>query len=230
MPLPPDLPGPVHRWLHGIYGDLVPVVGSVVVTGRARLNPFGFWMPTRFRFIHDAGRGYRHHIEACLFGRPVLTVHEHFVDGRARVEIPLIGTEEGPRVDQAANLGMWAELAAAAPSVLATDPRVRWSGLDDQTAVLDVPLGETRDSLVARFDPATGRLRWLEAWRYRSARDAEKVLWIAALEPGPSLGPHRLPAVGTATWADQSQPWARFVTEDLRTDPDVSRYLRARGA
>lgn len=230
VPLPAGLPEPVERWLRAIYGEQLPVHSSVVVTGRARINPFGFWLPARFRFIHDAGQGYRHYIEACLFGRSVLAVNERYLDGKALMEIPIVGTDEGPKSEQAANLGMWAELAAAAPSVLATDPRVRWRSLDDLTAILDVPLGEDRrDSFVARFDAETGRLRWLEAWRYRSSKEPEKVLWIAAHEPGPTVGPQRLPAVGTATWADQAQPWARFVTEDIRTDVDVADYIRARG-
>lgn len=228
--LPTGLPAPVDRWLRGIYGDRVPVVGSVVVTGRALIRPFGMWLPARFRFTHDAGHGYRHYIEATLFGRPVLAVNERYLDGRARMEIPVIGTDEGPLVEQAANLGMWAELAAAAPSVLATDPRVSWHPLDEATAQLDVPLGDAeRDSFVVRFDPGTGALRSLEAWRHRSAKEGRKVLWIAASEPGPTVGPHRLPALGTATWADQGDPWARFVTEDLRTDVAVSEYLRGRG-
>jgi hypothetical protein len=35
--------------------------------------------------------------------------------------------------------------------------------------------------------------------------------------------------VGTATWADQGEPWARFVTEDIRTDVNVAEYIRGRG-
>lgn len=228
VPLPDDLPAPVRRWLHGQYGDHVPVVESVVVTGRARLNPFGVWLPARFRFVHDAGHGYRHHIEATWFGRAVLVVDERYLDGRARMVIPVVGTDEGPQVEQAANLGMWAELATAAPSVLVTDPRVRWMPLDDTSATLDVPLrGAGRDSLLVRFDAATGALRSLEGWRYRSSREPGKLLWLAASEPdGPTVGPYRLPAVGTATWADQGRPWARFVTEELVTNVEVSQLIR----
>lgn len=227
--LPAGLPGPVDRWLREIYGDRVPVVRSVVVTGRARVRPFGVWLPARFRFTHDVGRGYRHHIEATLFGRPVLTVDERYLDGRAVMRLPT-ATDEGPQVDQAANLGMWAELAMAAPSALVTDPRVTWHEIDDETAQLDVPFGDHAvDSFVVRFDAATGALRSLEAWRYRGSAAPEKVLWIAAVEPGPTVGPLGLPAVGTATWADQGDPWARFVTEDLRTDVDVAEHIRSTG-
>lgn len=228
--LPDGLPAPVLRWLRSVYGERVPVVRSVVVTGRARINPFGAWMPARFRFTHDAGRGYRHYIEATWFGQPVLRVNERYLDGRSLIEIPVIGTDRGPRVDQAANIGMWAELAASAPSVLVTDPRVSWRPIDGSTAELVVPLGEaSRDSLVVRFDPASGAMRSLEALRFRSSREDAKVLWVAASAPGPTLGEHRLPAVGTATWGDMGRPWARFTTEDLRLNVDVAEYLRARG-
>ena len=230
LPMPDSLPEPVRRWLSGVYGTEVPVVRSVVVTGRARIKPFGVWLPARFRFAHDAGQGYRHYIEATWFGRPFLAVNERFLDGEALMEIPVVGTDSGPKLAQAATLGMWAELATAAPSVLVTDPRVRWRPLDDLTATLTVPApGDSHESMTVRFDERTGALRSLEGWRYRSSKDPEKLLWIAAVEADPRVGPYRLPAVGTATWADQGEPWARFVTEDIRTDVDVAAYLRARG-
>ena len=126
VPLPRDLPAPVHRWLHGLYGSEVPVVETLVISGRGRLNPFGVWLPARFRFTHDAGRGYRHAIEACVYGRPLLRVNESYVDGRSLIDIPVLGKASGPKIEQAANLGMWAELAAAAPAVLVSDGRVSW--------------------------------------------------------------------------------------------------------
>lgn len=230
VPVREGLPEPVDRWIRAVHGAEVPIIRSVVVTGRARIRPFGVWMPARFRFTHDAGRGYRHYIEATWFGRPFMKVDERYVDGRSLVEIPLVGTDEGPKVEQAANLGMWAELSSAAPSVLVTDPRVSWRPLDALTARLVVPLGEdATDEFVARFDPATGGLDSLEAWRYRSSKDRDRILWTASTVRGPVVGPYRLPATGEATWADQGRPWARFTAEDIRTNVDVDAYLRSRG-
>lgn len=230
VPLPPGLPEPVARWLSGIYGTMLPVVTSVVITGRARIRPFGVWLPARFRFTHDAGRGYRHYIEATWFGRPLLKVNERYLDGRSHMDIPVIGQDSGPKVDQAANLGMWAELAAAAPSVLATDPRVSWRAIDDATATLRVPQeGVGMDEFTVRFAPASGAMDRMEALRYRSSKDAAPILWVAATEPGRKVGQHLLPAVGSATWADQGRPWAVFTTEDIRYNVEVVDYLRARG-
>lgn len=228
-PLPDGLPAPVERFYRATYGDRVPVVSSLVITGRGRLRPFGVWLPCRYRFIHDAGHGYRHYIEATWFGIPFLKVNERYVDGRARMELPW-GTEEGPRLDQAASVGMWAEIAGAAPSVLVTDPRVRWRPLDEDSAVLVVPRGEAAsDTFVVRFDPEDGHLVVLEAMRYRDSRSPRKVLWLAANEAGETVGPWRLPAVGTATWLDQGRPWAVFRAEDVRCNADVSGALRQRG-
>jgi hypothetical protein len=225
VPIPADLPAPVVRWLVGQYGPDLPLVTSVVVTGRARMRPFGVWLQARYRFTHDAGRGYRHYIEATFAGRPVLRVNESYLGGRARINIPGIPSGTGPKLDQAANMGMWAELAAAAPSVLVTDARVRWSGIDDHTALFTFPLADGTDELVVRFDPGSGSLASLEGWRYRSAGDTRALLWIAAIAPGPVVGPWGLPAVGTATWADQAEPWAQFTAEDVVVNADVAHYL-----
>ena len=229
MPLPKGLPAPVERWYRMRYGDSIPVVDSVVITGRARIRPAGpVWFPARFRFTHDAGRGYRHYIEATWFGIPIIRVNERYVDGRSLMEL-LWMTDQGPKVEQAANLGMWAELGAAAPSVLLTDPRVRWEPVDATTATLVVPLdADQADRFLARFDPKTGALSTLESPRYHAGDSRAKVLWTARTDGGPPVGTYRLPATGSATWEDFGT-WAYFTTEDLRYNVDVSSYLRARG-
>ena len=112
---PRACPRPVERWYRTLYGDSIPVVDSVVITGRARVRPAGpVWFPARFRFTHDAGKGYRHYIEATWFGIPVIKVNERYVDGKSLMEL-LWTTDQGPKVEQAANLGMWAELSSGGP-------------------------------------------------------------------------------------------------------------------
>jgi hypothetical protein len=229
-PIPAGLPKPVDRYFRGLFGEEVPVIDSVVITGRGRIRPMGFWMPARTRFTHDAGKGYRHYIEACWFGMPFMKINERYVDGASLMEIPIVGNDSGPKVEQAANLGMWAELWSAAPSVLLTDPRVRWEAVDDTTSRLIVPLGDSgaTDSFTVRFDSASGRIASMEAMRYRDSKGG-KVQWTAKSEGGDTVGPWHAPATGSATWADMDGPWAYFTTEDLRFDVDVSKYIHARG-
>lgn len=87
----------------------------------------GVRFPARFRFTHTAGQGYRHYIEAALFGLPVLRVNETYLDGRARLELPFGVVENEPKIDSAANLGLWAE-SIWLPSIRVTDPRALGAG------------------------------------------------------------------------------------------------------
>jgi hypothetical protein len=49
------------------------------------LLAFGVSLPGRFRFIHDAGKDYRHYIEVTLFGFPIMKVNEFYLDGKSRL-------------------------------------------------------------------------------------------------------------------------------------------------
>jgi hypothetical protein len=88
IPLPEGLPVPVDRFYKTIYGDDVPVIDTVVIKGRATISPFGMKMPARFLFVHNAGRDYRHYIEATWFGIPIMKVNESYVDGNSYFELP----------------------------------------------------------------------------------------------------------------------------------------------
>ena len=173
IPLPEGLPAPVERYYRQLYGDEIPVITSAVVSGRATLKPFGFALPARFRFIHEAGQGYRHYIEATWFGIPIMKVNEWYLEGNGRLELPF-GVAEGPKTNQGANLGLWAE-SANLPAIWLTDERVHWEAVDDETALLFVPFGEEEQQFVVRFDPQNGRLRVMEAMRYRDEA-SDKIL------------------------------------------------------
>ncbi len=163
VPLPAGLPAPVERFYRQIYGNQLPVITSAVITGRAAMRPNikGPTFPARFRFVHVAGVDYRHYFEMCFFGLPLIKGNEHYLDGKSRLELPFGMTDEGPKVDQAANLGLWAE-SMWFPAIMITDPRVKWEPVDDDTAVLVVPFGKEQQHFIARFDPATGLLHMFE--------------------------------------------------------------------
>jgi hypothetical protein len=229
VPLPAGLPAPVDRYYRKVYGDAVPVITSAVLTGRARIRPnTPFWMPARYRFTHVAGRDYRHYIEACWFGMPVIRVSERYIDGASLMEVPIIGKESGPKVEWSANQGMWAE-SWQFPALFVTDTRVKWIAVDDETALLEVPFKETTQQFVVRFDPATGLPTWTETMRYHASSSAEKTLWMTHALEYRELGGVLTNTVGAATWMDDGQPWALFTLEDARFNVDASAYVRATG-
>lgn len=227
QPLPDGLPAPVKRFYRQICGQSVPVFNSFVVTGRAQMRIMGITFPARFRFTHIAGRDYRHYIETTIFGLPLTRVHEHYLDGKSRLELPF-SFEEGPKVDQGANLGLWAE-SLWLPSVFITDLRVRWEPIDEETSLLVVPFGEGEQRFIARFDPETGLLHFLESMRYKGTDSEHKTLWINEALDWSAVGEHRVPRVTTATWFDEGTPWAVFTIEDIRYNVDVDKYVQAKG-
>ncbi len=226
--LPADLPAPVTRYYKAIQGEQIQVVKTAVISGRGRLRMKGVTFPARFRFIHVVGQGYRHYIELTFFGRPLIKVNEWYLDGKARMELPMGVIENTPKIDSAANLSLWGE-AVWFPSIFITDPRVRWEAVDDTTARLVVPFGDEEDTFTLTLDPETDLLLSLEAMRWKEPGSPAKISWIN--EP---LGWQRfhgimIPSPVATTWQDEGSPWAEWIIEDIVYNGDVSNYIKARG-
>jgi hypothetical protein len=228
VPLPADLPAPVKRFYRTLYGDEIPVIETAVISGRASMRVGGITFPARFRFTHIAGQDYRHYIEATIFGLPIMKVNESYLDGRARMELPFGITENEPKIDQAANLGLWAE-SFWLPAILVTDGRVQWEPVDDVTAILVVPFDERQERFVVRFDPQNGMPLLTESMRFKEVTDEQKILWLNEVRAWGTLGEWQIMTVGTATWFDEGTPWAIFEVEEIVYNADVMEYVRAKG-
>jgi hypothetical protein len=230
IPLPDNLPAPVERYYRAVYGETIPVIDSAVFQGQATIRPFlNIPLPARFVFVHNAGRDYRHYIEATWFGLPIMKVNEGYVDGASFFEAPIGNIHDDASTNQAANLAVWAE-AAWFPSIWLTDERVRWEAVDEKTALLFVPFEDQMENFVVRFNPETGMIDTMEAMRFRdSGNQAKKILWITTTDDGPSLEVTNVSSVGSATWLDQGKPWATFQIEEAHFNPDVSEYIHQRG-
>jgi hypothetical protein len=229
VPVPQDLPAPVQRFYDTVYGSEMPVIESVVISGRAKIRPAGpFYLPARFRFTHLAGQGYRHYIEATFFGIPIFRVDERYVDGKTLFELPFGVTGDNPNSRQGANLGLWAETIWT-PSVYLNDPRVRWEAVDEHTALLRVPFEGGSEQFVVRFDPATGLISMTEAMRFKDEKSTVKVLWITDSREWGDLNGQLTLKVGALTWMDAGTPWAIFTVEDIQLNADVREYLTRKG-
>ncbi|HRY09072.1 MAG TPA: hypothetical protein P5544_03805 [Candidatus Nanopelagicales bacterium] len=224
-PLPTGLPEPVARYLEVVVGDSLPVTTSAVITGRMTMRIAGPALPGRFRFGHVVGEGYRHYMQIMPFGRAFAAGQEWYIDGHARLDLPVGLVENEPRIDRAANLSMWGEYLWL-PSAL-VDPRARWEPMDAVSARLVVPQADGPDSLVAYFDPETGLLDRFEAMRWRDAGDPEPLRWVTRNHAWTRIEGIGVPAISSVQWGDH-EPWLKLSLDHVawNVDPD----LRGSGA
>lgn len=206
VPLPNGLPAPVERFYRARYGDDIPVIETAVISGRGTIKLGSIPFPIRFRFIHEAGKNFRSDIDMTLFGKPIMHAMEVFIAGHARGVTPGGVNENQAWFDQSANIRMWAEALDWFPSVLVTGPDVHWEAIDEDTALLVVPLGEAQDHLIVRFDPADHSVQYIEAMKYKTA--GHKVLWINGI------------------WMDDGRTWLTMDVEEILFNVDVYESIR----
>lgn len=228
VPLPAGLPAPVERYAHAALGEQIPVIRSAVITGGGKLTFQGITFNSRWRFVHDCGSGYRHYIEATIFGRPLFRVNEWFLDGTGRMELPFGLIGEGAKINTAAALGLWSE-GVWTPAIYFTDPRVRWEAIDATHARLIVPSGAGEDSFTVTFDAQSGLISQLESLRWRDEKDAQKLRWTNVIVRWQALNGVQVPALAQVIWSDQRAPWFVPAVEEIVYNVDVTDYIRGRG-
>ena len=86
-----------------------------------------------------------------------------------------------------------------------------------------------KDAIFHGFDASTGRLRMLEAMRYKEATDDTPVLWINEVQGWQAFHGLQIPSPATVTWLDEGTPWSTWDHEDVVYNADVSDHIRARG-
>ena len=130
---------------------------------------------------------------------------------------------EGEQIDQGANLIIWAE-GLMMPSLLATDPRIRWEPMDDVTARLIVPLGEGHDEMTVHFDPQTGLISQMRAMRYRTPTGPKEPWHGDDLDWRP-FAQGLFPSRFAITWENDGSPWSYWNIEGVEWNVDVSTHM-----
>lgn len=226
--IPAGLPQPVEKYYRQIYGDEIPLIHSFILTGRGHVRIKGIRLPARLRFTHDAGEGYRHYIETTIWGVPVMKVNEHYLNLKARLELPFVVIENDPGVDEAANLGMWSETMMF-PGVFLSTEGVSWEAINKSTARLIVPFGKNEDEFVVFFDSETCLIDKMETMRWKNAEDEAKTRWQAQVREWGEVKGWKMPVVFSAQWMNESSPWLIAKIEDVNWNVDISDYIQQEG-
>ncbi|MBX3013086.1 MAG: hypothetical protein KF832_16330 [Caldilineaceae bacterium] len=226
--IPATLPMPVRRYFQVAFGERVPRVEALVAWGQARAR-FGLWMPLRFRLYHRPGQAFKREMEVTWFGLPVLHALDSYQNGKGMTG-PVNQLESGPKVDQGANLILWAE-ATFYPSILITDPRLRWEAIDENSARLYFPTaveagttGAGEGELIFSFDPQSGLVSRTWALRYQGA-SGEKVPWYADIVEWQTIDGMQLPRQVSVTWASEGTPWSTWTFTGIRWNVDITQQL-----
>jgi hypothetical protein len=225
--LPSTLPEPVAHYANAVAPEGLPAVETALVMGKAKLTFNGLTFPARFKFYHDAGDAYYHHIQLLWFGLPMLTVHERYRDGVAEMALPMGEVVNNPQVNAAALMGLWAE-AVWFPTTLLTDPRAHWTATGDHSATLFVEGMAEEETFSVRFDPESGLIRDLTSLRFQETGDQHRTVWFNEVLDWGVFNGMRVPSVAQIRWGNDL-PWAKWKVEHVLLNVDVSARLAAFG-
>lgn len=227
IPLPANLPAPIERYIRATVGERVPRVESVVTWGTARMRLGPLWLPLRFQTWEIPGRQKVTRMEVTWFGLPVLRGSDTYLDGHGVMTVGKTAVR-GPEIDQGENLALWGE-ALSTPSILLTDPRVRWQPIDETSARLIVPFENGSDELVVRVDPRSGLIREMTAERYRTPGKPKEPWKVEFGDYKPFHGVRTATRLAV-TWERDRRPWSYWTIEGVAYNADVAGQLRAPSA
>lgn len=225
--LPSTLPELVTCYARAIAPEGLPVVETALVIGKAKLTFNGLTFPARFKFYHDAGNAYYHHIQLLWFGLPILTVHERYRDGAAEMALPMGEIVNEPKANAAALMGLWAE-AIWFPTTLLTDPRAHWTAASDHSTTLLVDGMAKEETFTVRFDAESGLIRDFTSLRYKQPGDQHRTLWFNEVLNWGNFNGVRAPSVAQIRWGNDV-PWAKWQVEQVLCNVNVSERLAAFG-
>jgi hypothetical protein len=213
VPLPSDLPAPVERYLNTIMGDQIPVIESAVVWGRGKSKIFHVWMPVRFKGCYIPSQEFYRDMEVTWYRIPIITGHEFYLKEGGVFQTQDIFTMDvtDEKITHGQNLIMWSE-AVLIPSVFVTDQNIRWEAINASSACLVVPRGEKEDSLLVRFDPVSGFMTQMSAWRYHD-QEEYKSHWCVDYSDWKTYHDIMIPGQIAHSWEKENNPWS-YMTID----------------
>jgi hypothetical protein len=225
QPVPENLPEPVARYFKKCLGDSFQPVTSALVVGRPRARLSGIRVPMRYRSAYLPGSGFARQLQITWFGLPVINGRESFIHGQAKTRIGKRESEASEKLDQSANLLLWAE-SVWMPSALLTDDRLRWEKVDDYTVHLSVPFGEEEDRFLVSFDEESDLIKSMSAMRYKDV-ESDKRLWKVEYQAWDEINGQLLPRELVMCWEDAPTPSMIWILEDIHYNLDVSAYFEA---
>lgn len=200
-------------------------VKSAIVEGTARLRISGITFSARFQFIHQAGEAYRHLITLTWFNLPIFTVDEIFQNGEAKMSLPMGVIENGPNVNSAANMALWAE-AIWFPTLWLEDNRASLlQKSENHTGEVTFPWKNITERMAFHFDEKNGLITYGEAMRFKLPEDQHRTLWQTTADEWAEFEAGLLPSKASIKWMNDKKPWAEFYVTNVIYNENVDAYF-----